>query len=132
MTLDPDLAALADESFVSLVTFRRSGEPVATPVWITREGDALAVITPEGTGKLKRLRNDPRVTLTPCDRRGRIRPGAPTVGGVATVADDPATVARVRSAVAAAYGWEFRIFMAIETVVARGRRRRVALLIRSV
>jgi hypothetical protein len=28
-----ELRALADEAFVSLTTFRRSGEGVATPVW---------------------------------------------------------------------------------------------------
>ena len=68
------LTALGHERFVSLTTFRRNGEGVATPVWVARDGDALVVITPEGTGKLRRLRRDDRVTLRPCDRRGRVAP----------------------------------------------------------
>ena len=70
----PTLTALAHERFVSLTTYRRDGRGVATPVWVARDGDALVVITPEGTGKLKRLRHTSRVTLRPCDRRGRVAP----------------------------------------------------------
>lgn len=42
------LRALADEAFVSLTTFRRSGEGVATPVWVIADpdGDGLVVMTP--------------------------------------------------------------------------------------
>ena len=45
MTTAPALAALGDEKFVSLTTFRRSGVGVPTPVWIGREGDALSVLS---------------------------------------------------------------------------------------
>ncbi|MDT7579905.1 MAG: uncharacterized protein QOK35_1169, partial [Pseudonocardiales bacterium] len=51
----PTLAEMADEQFVSLSTFRRSGAPVATPVWIARDGDALVVTTIADSGKVKRL-----------------------------------------------------------------------------
>ena len=48
------LLALADHRFVSLTTFRRSGAPVSTPVWASRDGDLLVVLTPVGSGKVKR------------------------------------------------------------------------------
>ncbi len=48
---------VAGERFVSLTTFRRDGTPVATPVWIARDGDALVVTTPADSGKVKRLRS---------------------------------------------------------------------------
>lgn len=35
------LIALGDERFVSLTTFRRTGERVSTPVWIARDQDTL-------------------------------------------------------------------------------------------
>jgi len=59
------LRDLADESFVSLTTFRRSGEGVATTVWVTADpdGDGLVVMTIDGSGKVKRVRGNPRVTL---------------------------------------------------------------------
>ena len=42
---DSAFAALGDEQFLSLTTFRKSGERVSTPVWIGRDGDALMVTT---------------------------------------------------------------------------------------
>lgn len=67
---------LADEKYLSLVTYRRNGEPVATAVWVARVGDELGVITDEHAGKVKRIRNNPKVTLTPCDVKGKPLPGA--------------------------------------------------------
>jgi len=75
MSDDTALAALGDERFVSLTTFRRSGEAVSTPVWVGRDGDALVVTTPRDSGKVKRLRSDDRVELRPCSRSGRVADG---------------------------------------------------------
>ena len=63
--------ALADARFIDLVTFRRSGEPVGTPVLFVQDGDRLLVRTAAGTGKLKRLAHTPDVELTPADSKGR-------------------------------------------------------------
>ncbi|HSK58696.1 MAG TPA: pyridoxamine 5'-phosphate oxidase family protein [Actinomycetospora sp.] len=63
MSAPPDLAALGDESFVSLTTSRRTGDAVATPVWVARDDAAdgtLVVTTPASSGKVERLRRDPR------------------------------------------------------------------------
>ena len=115
------LLGLAEERFVSLTTFRRSGEAVSTPVWIAADGDHLVVYTPAASGKVKRLRHTARVELRPCDRRGRVADGAPTVAGAATIHDDPAAVERVRALMVGKYRLEFRIFMAVEAVVRRTR-----------
>ncbi|MCT9930788.1 PPOX class F420-dependent oxidoreductase [Planotetraspora sp. A-T 1434] len=64
---------LGAEKYVSVVTFRRDGTPVATPVWAVRDGDALVVWTVRDSGKVKRIRNNPEVTVAPCDIRGRLR-----------------------------------------------------------
>lgn len=71
----PDLAGLAGARYVSLTTFRKSGEPVSTPVWIAPDAHdraILYVLTMLGAGKLKRIRNNSAVELAPCDMRGRI------------------------------------------------------------
>ena len=115
------LLGLAEERFVSLTTFRRSGEAVSTPVWIAADGDHLVVYTPAASGKVKRLRHTARVELRPCDRRGRVADGAPTVAGAATIHDDAAAVERVRALMVGKYRLEFRIFMAVEAVVRRTR-----------
>jgi len=111
MSAPSGLSALGDEAFVSLTTFRRSGEGVATPVWVARDGadDALVVTTPAASGKVTRLRRDPRVVLRPCDRRGTVPPGASAVEGTAEIVDDPDAQAGPLRAFAAKYGWEYRL-----------------------
>lgn len=129
-----DLAAatrlLADSRFVQLTTFRRTGEPVPVPVWIAADDGWLLVTTPAGSGKVKRLRRDPRVTLMPCSRRGRTTPGAQPVSGTAEIVSDPAEVQRAGRVFLAKYRLEYRIFMLIERIVMRGNSSRVILRIR--
>jgi len=125
MTQAPTLHKLGGERFVLLTTYRRSGEPVATPVWVLPDAGAAIVSTPEGAGKLKRLRADPRVTVQPCDRRGNVDAGAPVVEGRAEIITDSAASEAVNRRLARKYGIEFHIFMAIEWVVRRGNSNRV-------
>lgn len=96
-------AVLARERYVSLTTFRRSGEPVSSPVWIAPDGDELVVITVDPTGKLKRLAHTRRVELRPCDLRGRVAEGAPTFSGRATVDRSDEAVATVKRAIGRKY-----------------------------
>ncbi|MEU2612305.1 PPOX class F420-dependent oxidoreductase [Micromonospora sp. NPDC007271] len=80
-----DLDRLAAEKYVLLTTFRKDGRAVPTPVWAVRDGEALAVWTAADTGKVKRIRRDGRVTVAPCDVRGR--PHGEAVPGHATICD---------------------------------------------
>ena len=64
---------VGDAKYISLTTFRKDGTPVATPVWVVRDGDALLVLTQSASGKAKRLRHDPRVLVAVCDARGAVR-----------------------------------------------------------
>ena len=104
-----DLTALGDEEFVSLTTYRRSGEEVATPVWTARDGDTLVVVTGANSGKVKRVRRDPRVLVRPCTRRGAVAPGAPTAHARAEIVADRAAQEGPRRALAAKYGLQFRL-----------------------
>ncbi|NEK85994.1 PPOX class F420-dependent oxidoreductase [Blastococcus saxobsidens] len=124
---------LADARFVSLTTFRRSGERVSTPVWIGRDGESLVVLTPAGSGKVERLRADPRVELRPCGRFGAVAEGVEAVPGRAELRVSPADVARARATIRRAYPVESRLVLGIERLVERLRGRprtqRLALLI---
>ena len=66
------LEQLGTEKYVLLTTFRRDGRAVSTPLWVVPDGAGLAVWTPDGTGKVKRIRNSGRVTVAPCDVRGNV------------------------------------------------------------
>lgn len=103
-----EIERLAAGSYVSLTTFRRTGEPVATPVWASRDSDRLYVWTDAGSGKVTRLRRDRRVVLAPCDGRGRLQGAA--VDGTAVLLEEAADVDRVRALHRAKYGLQFRAF----------------------
>jgi PPOX class probable F420-dependent enzyme len=127
------LPLLAHARFVSLTTFRRSGEPVSTPVWVGRDGASLVVLTPSGSGKVKRLRHDPRVEIRPCGRFGKVEDGVEPVAGTAQVREAAAEVERARATIRRTYPIESRLVLGIERLIERLRGRprteRLALLI---
>ncbi|GAA4900777.1 hypothetical protein EV188_104373 [Actinomycetospora succinea] len=118
MSAPTAVTALGDADFLSLTTYRRTGEPVPTAVWAARDGDSLVVITSATSGKVKRIRRDPRVLLRPCDQRGTVAPDAPSAQGRAEVVADRAAQEGPRRALAAKYGWKFR---AIDLMALAGR-----------
>lgn len=63
--------ALATARFIDLVTYRRTGVPVGTPVLFVPDGDRLLVRVAHDAGKLKRLRHTAVVEVAPSDSRGR-------------------------------------------------------------
>ncbi len=98
---------LGDERFVSLTTFRRTGEPVPTPVWVVRDGVSLVVYTVADSGKVRRIRRDGHVELRACDRRGRVADGTPVVAATAVVDTSPETIDLTERLLRVKYGWEF-------------------------
>jgi PPOX class probable F420-dependent enzyme len=65
-------AQFEKQQFLNLETLRKSGLAVATPVWFLKEGDTLYIRTPASSGKVKRVRNNQRVRVAVCDRRGNL------------------------------------------------------------
>ncbi len=53
-----------------LVTYRRDGTPVPTPVWAALGDGVLYVRSERSSGKVKRLRRDSRMLVAPCTVRG--------------------------------------------------------------
>jgi PPOX class probable F420-dependent enzyme len=97
---------LPHSTYVSLTTFRRTGVPVPTPVWAAPDGNTLVVWTRADSGKVKRLRHTSRVTVAPCDFRGRTH--GPAVDAVAEFVPAPEEQ-RALTALRHAYGWKFRV-----------------------
>ena len=123
-------ADLGAERFVSLTTFRKTGAPVATPVWIGRDGDALIVTTPAESGKVKRLRRNPRVEIQPSSRTGKVEDDAPRATGAAEIVTDAPERERLTALFRRKYGLEYRIFMLVERLFSSKQRDRVMLRIR--
>ncbi len=70
---------LSSQQYVSLTTYRKDGTPVATPVWVVGYENDVAIWTNAKSGKVKRMRRNPTVTLAPCTVRGRVT-GEPVAG----------------------------------------------------
>jgi PPOX class probable F420-dependent enzyme len=65
----------AEGSYVSLETLKKSGQPVATPVWFAKVGEKIYVYSLADAWKVRRVRNNPNVRLAPCDIRGKLTSG---------------------------------------------------------
>ncbi|MGZ4466775.1 MAG: PPOX class F420-dependent oxidoreductase [Nocardioides sp.] len=97
--------ALTDEKYMAFTTHRRSGEPVTTPVWLVPVSDGrIGFWTAMGSGKTKRLKNDPRVEVQPSDVRGRVKPGTTPVPGTAEMVQSGPLFDEVHAAVKNKYG----------------------------
>jgi PPOX class probable F420-dependent enzyme len=107
--MSAELDRLGGEQYVALTTFRTSGDPVTTPIWVARMGDELVAWTERESGKVKRIRRDGRVEVTACDIRGKNTHGK-TVGGQARLLDDDGSE-QARKAITGKYGIIGRITM---------------------
>jgi uncharacterized protein len=78
-----DLSALDGQKYALVVTFKRNGEPVPTPVWSGVADGKLYFRTESDTAKVRRIRNDPHVRVGPCNSSGK--PRGPLAEGRARV-----------------------------------------------
>jgi len=119
VTTTPDLDELGAEKYLLLTTFRSTGERVPTPVWVGLDGDALVVTTGPNLGKVKRIRNNARIELTPCDVRGNPVAGAVVTEARAQVFDDDASRSILNGIFEKKYGLQFKAIRAAARL--RGR-----------
>jgi len=72
--------AFRGHKYLNLETFRRNGQGVKTPIWFAADpsvdlvGSAarLYAYTIGDSGKVKRIRNNGRARIAPCDIRGNL------------------------------------------------------------
>ena len=98
--------------YISLVTFRKSGERVPTAVWFAKFSDianTYGVITETNAGKVKRIRNNAKIEVQVCDIKGNVSADAETYSGIAHLVIGDQAVA-VRKAIAKRYGITYRMF----------------------
>jgi uncharacterized protein len=96
------LSRFEGENVISLETYRRNGEPVRTPVWFLEENGVLYVHTDDSTGKVKRIRQNPKVRVAPSHFRGK--PKGDYVDAQAELETNPGTVEKYHSQIYKKYG----------------------------
>ncbi|MFZ9830005.1 MAG: PPOX class F420-dependent oxidoreductase [Ilumatobacteraceae bacterium] len=103
---------LKSAKYVSLITFRKSGEPVRSPVWFAQFGknpNSYGVITETNAGKVKRIRTNSKIEIQVCDIKGGVEPDAQKFSGVAHLVNGAEAVA-VRKAISKRYGLTYKLF----------------------
>jgi PPOX class probable F420-dependent enzyme len=98
---------LADETYISLETFKRDGNGVKTPVWCAPMDGKIVIFTERGAFKVKRVGRNPRVRAAACDLLGKTR--GPWSEGSCRVVDSPDVEKRAYAALHRKYGWLMRM-----------------------
>ena len=109
--VDADFSALRGKKYAVVVTFRRSGEAVPSPVWFGIDDAGRAFVhTMHDAGKVKRIRNNPQALIAPSTVRGK--PTGPAIRATARVLPKEEGP-HAEAALAAAYGISRKIYEGI-------------------
>jgi len=117
----PSLEDLAAERYVSLVTFRRNGNGVSTPIWVASCDGKLYAVTNGTSVKMKRLEANDRIRLAACDARGRVR--GEWVEGHGRRVDDSVLTERAQRALQRKYGWQVAVLKFFSALFGRAKHR---------
>ena len=102
--------------YLSITSYKRDGQGVATPVWFVLQDGRLLVQTDAASGKVKRIRRNPQVRVAVCTASGRLR--GKQVPAMAEILSDSELVA-VERLIADKYRFDMIIFRPLRFVQAR-------------
>ncbi|HWP78435.1 MAG: PPOX class F420-dependent oxidoreductase [Thermoproteota archaeon] len=80
------ISNLEGHKYINLETYKKSGQAVRTPVWFVISENQIFVTTRPDTGKVKRIRNNPKVKVMPCGMKGE--PKGDWIEGTARFANE--------------------------------------------
>jgi PPOX class probable F420-dependent enzyme len=105
------LSQFEKRSYLNLETFRKSGQGVPTPVWFAEDQGVLYVTSDANAGKVKRIRNNGRVRVAPCDGGGGLL--GEWVEAQARLVTDPQVIEKVKRLFRRKYGLTVTMFNAL-------------------
>ncbi len=105
------LMDLEKATFVALETFKKSGEGVVTPTWVTGEDGNLYIWTDRDSWKVKRIRKNPEVRICQSDVQGN--PKGEWLDARARVLDSDQDREKARRLFRAKYRLQFLFFAAL-------------------
>jgi hypothetical protein len=95
---------VGDAKYISVTTFRKDLAEVSTPTWVVPlEGNRIGFWTSSASGKVKRLRNNPRVSVRVSDPRGRVADTATSYRGTVQLVTSGPDYDAIQSKVRAKY-----------------------------
>lgn len=98
---------LGRESYISVLSYKRDGNGVETPVWVASLDGKLVIFTLKDSFKVKRIGRNPKVRVAKCSMRGEIL--GPWFDGTCAIVTDKQIEKRAYAALSAKYGWMMRI-----------------------
>ncbi len=117
MTVSNAEQTISQEKYVSVATFRKTGVAVETATWIVAlDGGRVGLLTSSASGKAKRLRNNPTLTLQPSDVRGRVKAATTPVTGTVDLVTSGPDFEEITSRVKAKYGLMVPIIRLVDNV----------------
>ena len=116
---------LADEKYLLLTTFKKDGTAVATPVWgAPLANGSIGFWTSSGSGKAKRLAHTARVTVQPCDARGKVKSGSSPTDATAVLVTG-AELEEINTKIVAKYGFMTKVTKLLGTIGGIIKRKRI-------
>jgi PPOX class probable F420-dependent enzyme len=112
---------LDDARYINLLSYKRDGGAVKTPVWVAPLDGKLVIFTNRDSYKVKRIRRNPQVRIARCDARGNLL--GPWIDGTCAVVEDGAQQERIMDALTRKYGWQLRVLNFFATIAGRVKRR---------
>jgi PPOX class probable F420-dependent enzyme len=112
---------LDDARYISLLSFKRDGNGVETPVWAAPLDGKLVIYTGRDSYKVKRVRRNPKVRVARCDARGKLL--GPWIDGTCAIVEDGTGQARIMEALRHKYGWQIRLLNLFATLGGRTNKR---------
>ena len=104
-----DLGRLLVHKYCLVITYRRDGTAVPTPVWFGVDGARLYFRTGAAAAKVKRIRADGRAAVAPCTARGE--PLGPAAEYGARILDGEPDRERAERAISRHYGIGRRLYV---------------------
>ena len=98
---------LSQARYLNLITFRKNGQAVETPIWFAAQGEWLYAVSNGQAGKIKRLRNSSKARVASCTMTGKLL--GPWQDTEALILTDPAEIQRAWRAMKDRYGWQMAL-----------------------
>lgn len=118
---------LREEKYIAFTTYRRTGEPVTSPVWLAPLADGTyGFWTSSGSGKAKRLAHTARVNVQPSDARGQVSPGTAAIEAQAhLVSAGDAAYEEIVAQIKTKYGLMTKVTRLLGTIGGIAKRNRI-------
>jgi uncharacterized protein len=117
----PMATQLDDARYINLMSFKRDGAGVQTPVWAAPLDGKLVVFTGRDSYKVKRIGRNPKVRVAHCTARGKLL--GPWLDGTCAIAEDAAQQQRIMEALGRKYGLQIRVLNFFSGLAGRDKQR---------